>query len=262
MKSHESCSDTRERIPGPVLLALSVLLLLLAAGPAFARDLPFGPGERLSYTIRWLRIPVGEAVLSVGEAPDRPGLTFFFTARSFRLFDPFHRVRTTAFSIVDHELTRSLHYFKDQHEGGLHRAVEIDFDWSSGLAMVLTEGEPVRTMGLDEPLFDPLGLLYAFRSEMVHQGWERSFPVTDGMHMASSRSAVQWRGRVRVEAGEFDTFLIEQELPGIESIFLREEGAPILVWITADRRQVPVKLQTRTALGTISVELSSIDFGK
>ncbi|OQY07152.1 MAG: hypothetical protein B6I22_03595 [Desulfobacteraceae bacterium 4572_123] len=61
--------------------------------------------------------------------------------------------------------------------------------------------------------------------------------------------------RITVPAGTFDTYLIEPELKDVGGVFKKSKNAKIQLWITADRRRIPVKIKSKVIVGNFTGEL-------
>jgi hypothetical protein len=107
--------------------------------------------------------------------------------------------------------------------------------------------------------FDPLGVFYAFRLNPLTDNLEVEAPVTDGQKCVMGRARVIRREKVAVDAGAFDTFLIEPDLRHIGGIFKKSKGAKLLLWVTADDRRIVVKVKSKVAVGHFTAELVSME---
>jgi len=57
--------------------------------------------------------------------------------------------------------------------------------------------------------------------------------------------------------GTYDTFLIEPEIEHVGGVFEKSKNAKIQVWVTADRRRMPVKIKSKVVVGSFVGELVS-----
>ena len=187
---------TLQLVP-PVLPFLFLFLAFpvqaAGAGPAVA----FAPGERLTYEIRWMFVPAGEAVLevapmdTVGGAPARH---FVLTVRTNAFVDAFYKVRDRVEAWTDAGMNRSLRYRKHQQEGRHRiRDVRVDFDWQKGLATYTNRGEVRAPIPLPPGAFDPLAALYFTRRADLAPGTVVRRPVTDGKRTVEGRARVLGR---------------------------------------------------------------------
>ena len=101
---------------------------------SFASKIPFEPGERLEYSMKWGFIPVGHATLEV--LPKRMEgnescYVLSFSVRTNAFADKIYKVRTEIESVVNSTFTRSVSYSKRQREGSTQRDIEVKFDYQN-----------------------------------------------------------------------------------------------------------------------------------
>jgi hypothetical protein len=142
--------------------ALVRLLAVLAVAAAWAapapalEGLPFCPGERLVYTLRWAALTAGESsieVLPVADVDGEPALHFRMRAQTTEFVDFFYKVRDRVDAFTDTGLNRSLLYLKEQREGSYERDITVRFDWDRFKAQYsnLTNGPRVPSASTPTP---------------------------------------------------------------------------------------------------------------
>jgi hypothetical protein len=253
--------SSRRRALGQGLLLVSVLWAALA-GPAAAGDalFPFEPGERLTYVLKWEVVPAGEAVLEVlpmkridGEAV----FHFALTAKSFPIIDPFFKVRDRIEAFTDTRMTRSLLYKKDQHEGRTRRQVVVNFDWDRREARFANFDKQRKPIPVADGTFDPLAAFYFSRlfDLETHRLIER--PVSDGKRCVIGKLRVIKRENITIGNRVYDTFLVMPEMTHIRGVFEKSKEAGIKLWVSADHRRIPIRIESRVAVGRFVGELVS-----
>ncbi len=240
-------------------------LLLLVTPSAIAIDaidMPFGPGERLVFELRWGVIPAGEAVLEVlpiEEMNGEPAYHFVMTARTNSFVDVFYKVRDRIDSYTDTDLTHTLFYKKKQREGSTKRNITVQFDWEKKLVQYTKNNRSKDPVPVLPGAFDPLAVFYYSRLIELKSQAEIERPVTDGGKCVIGRAKVIRREKIRVPAGEYDTYLLEPELKHIKGVFEKSNDATIQLWITADNRRMPVKIKSKVVVGSFVGELVKVD---
>jgi hypothetical protein len=248
--------------PG-VLGRLLLLAAIAIAAPAPAAELPFAPGERLTFELRWLWIPAGTAVLEVmpvnGEA-GREMLHFRLSVRSNEVLDKVYMVRDRVDAFTDLTLSRSLAYTKRQHEGRTRRNVTVTFDWQRSQARYHTPSESRDPVALLPGTLDPLSVFYFARRFDLSAVTRMERPVTDGKKCVVGVGRVVARESIRLSNGmAYDTYRIEPDLKHIGGVFRKSPNAKIQLWVTADRRRIPVKIKSRVVVGSFIGELISAE---
>lgn len=221
---------------------------------------PFRAGEELVYRLKWLFIPAGEAalrVLPVERTGGKPAYHFLLTARSNAFIDPFYMVRDTVNAWADMAVSHSLGYEKHQREGRTHREVAVAFHWDLKQVVYSNFGRSRLPLPIRPGTLDPLSALYYIRGRELGVGDIIEKPVTDGKKCVIGRARVVGRETIRVAGKRYDTFRIEPELEHVGGVFEKSPNARILLWITADRYRIPVRISSRVAVGSFTGELVS-----
>ncbi|MBW1667015.1 MAG: DUF3108 domain-containing protein, partial [Deltaproteobacteria bacterium] len=110
---------------------------------AAENPLPFTPGEKLTFQVRWSFIPAAKAVLEIHPVEilnGRKAYHFTMISRTHSLVDIFYKVRDRIDSYTDAEMTHSLLYKKLQ-DGKRKRKVVVTFDWAKNLAQFSNFGQ-------------------------------------------------------------------------------------------------------------------------
>ena len=243
------------------LAALALLVLLLAAQPARA-EYPFAAGEKLSYDLYWTFVHAGTATLETlpgAEAEGRPALHIRALAKSTPFIDKFYRVRDEIQSWVDPGVTRALLYQKDQSEGDYVRHYLIRFNAQGNMAYRYSKGVLKNFVRTEQGTFDPLSMLFLFRTKPLALGYEFAAPVTDGDKAVVGKARVIKRETITTKAGEFDTFLVEPEVKEIGGVFRKSPDAKLQVWITTDARRIPVRVKSKVVVGSFYMDLTGYE---
>ncbi|GAB6175786.1 hypothetical protein JCM16814_06770 [Desulfobaculum senezii] len=243
--------------------ALALCIFLgSAAQSATAARLPFAPGEKLTYSLRWEAIPAGTATLEVlphTQVNDAPALHFRMKAWTNAFADIFYTVRDEVNAYTAPDLEKSVHYTQRQREGSYKRDITVSFLWETGQAQYANIINGPKDPILILPgTFDPLSVFYAFRRMPLKKGAQLYAPVTDGVKSVMGRATVLRRERLTVPAGTFDTWVVEPELRHIGGVFKKSKDARLLVWVTADERKIPVQVSSRVIVGRFFAVLTDI----
>ncbi|PKN07807.1 MAG: DUF3108 domain-containing protein [Deltaproteobacteria bacterium HGW-Deltaproteobacteria-8] len=243
------------------LAAFALLLVLLAAHPAQA-EYPFAAGEKLTYDLFWTFIHAGTATLETlpgTEAEGKPALHIRALAKSTPFIDKFYRVRDEIQSWVDPGVTRALLYQKDQSEGDYVRHYLIRFNPQGNMAFRYSKGALKNAVRTEPGTFDPLSMLFLFRTKPLALGYEFAAPVTDGDKAVVGKARVVKRETITTKAGEFDTFLVEPEVKEIGGVFRKSPDAKLQVWITTDERRIPVRVKSKVVVGAFYMDLTGYE---
>jgi hypothetical protein len=219
--------------------------------------LPFIYGEKLSFKVKWVFIPAGEAVLEVMSPEKLDGRTvnhFRMTARTYDYIDPIYKVRDQVDSITDIGMNHALQYLI-QAKGKEKKDVVVNFDWGKKQATFSDFGNKQPPISILPASFDPLSVFYAFRLFVLKEGAELKLAVSDGKKSIMGRAKVIKLEKVKVPAGTFKTYLVEPELEHIGGVFRKSKDAKLQIWVTADKSHIPVRIKSKVVVGSFIAEL-------
>lgn len=223
-------------------------------------SLPFNPGEKLTFALKWTFVPAGEAALEVLPIEIVNGIKsyhFLLTAQSNEFIDHFYKVRDRIDAYADIKMTRSILYKKKQLEGKTHRDIVVQYDWGEYKAQYSNFSEEQAHIDLLPGAFDPLSAFYYARLFDLKEDLIIERPVTDGKKCIIGKVTVIKRETIKLESGTYDTYLIEPEIKHIGGVFDKSKNAKIQLWVTADHRRIPVKIKSKVVVGSFTGELVS-----
>ena len=244
-----------------LLLSFLVLITSTASLHADPSNVPFHPGEKLTFILKWEMIPAGEASLEVLPMEILNGVRsyhFVMTAKTNNFIDVFYKVRDRIDAYTNAKVTRSLFYKKKQREGSHKRDVTVNFNWKKKEAQYTNFGKKEKTISILPGTFDPLSAFYYTRFIDMKANTFLERPVTDGKKIVKGRAYIKKRETIKVQSGTYDTFLIEPEIKDLGGVFKKSKNAKIQVWVTADHKHIPVKIKSKVVVGSFIAELVSV----
>ena len=240
-----------------IVIALITILGFSKGIKAAEKVIPFHTGERLTFEARWSFIPAGEVVLEVLTADTINGVKsyhFVMTSKTYPFIDLFYKVRDRIDAYTDKEMTHAILYRKKK-QGRSKRNAVVNFDWDKLEAQYSNFGNRTKPISILHGSFDPLSVFYFFRLHDLRVGAEIKAPVTDGKKCVIGKVKVIRREKVRVACGMFDTYVAEPELEHIGGVFEKSKDAKLKIWVTADERRIPVKVESKVIVGSFVAEL-------
>ncbi len=250
--------------PSYVLLYIIVLISVgsILATSAHSTPVPFKPGEKLTFELRWENVPAGQAqleVLPIKKVNGTPAYHFAMTARSNAFVDLFYKVRDRIDAFADIDMTRSVYYAKQQ-KGRRKKHEIVEFDWSERQAQYSSSKKTMEPIDLMPGSFDPLSAFYYTRTALLSGLKKMERPVTDGKKNIIGRARIVGRETLTLKNGAtFDTYCIEPEMEHISGVFEKSKDAKIQVWVTTDHNHIPVQIKSKVALGHFIGELISAE---
>jgi len=249
------------------LLTSSLLLLIIFFPTDYAfpcntkthaTDFPFSPGEKLTFKLKWCFVPAGEAVLEVLPIENISSIKayhFVLTVKTNQFFDAIYKIRDRIDSYTDIDMTRSILYKKRQAGLKHKRDVVVSFNWDINKAQYSNFGRKREPVSLLPGSFDPLSIFYYSRICDLKEKFILQRPVTDGKKCVIGSGEVIKREIIKLKSGKYDTYLLEPELKDIGGVFRKSKNATIKIWITADKRKIPVRIKSKVVIGSFVAEL-------
>jgi hypothetical protein len=218
---------------------------------------PFRAGESLRFMVQYGMIHAGTAWLEV------PETTAWNSHRVWRLvaraesnsfFSRFYRVRIRIESLWDQDARFSWHYFEDRHEGGHVSNDSMTYEPDSS-RMRYKNGQ---TFGVPGPVQDALSSFYLTRFEALPIGGRVAFEYHASRKTAVMEVLVLRREQVKTPAGRFDCVVIE---PLLKAGGIFKNNGRLRIWLTDDERRMPVKMESKVAIGSVKVVLQEVKTG-
>lgn len=229
--------------------ALTLPIVFLAMRPqAPSPRLPFLVGERLTYDAKVNAINAGKASLSVEGLETVRGVGTFHTIFDLRgrvLFKKFENHYESWFDTTSLVTMRLLQDADVDKHYEFYPAKKIYVKNNDGVE------HPSVSMPVDEASF-----LYFLRTVPLEVGTTMTLDRYYHAEKNPIQISVVRRERVKVPAGEFDAFVLK---PVIKSNGLFSVKSDAEVWIANDRAHTLLKLRSKLPLGTLYLELRTIE---
>ena len=243
-----------------IITAILTIFILNENIEAVEKDFPFYPGEKLTFQLKWTVVPAGEGTLEILPIETIKGVEayhFVLTAKSNSFIDYIYKVRDRIDAYTDIEMTHTILYKKKQREGKTKRDVVVNFNWDNNKAQYSTLKNVREPIDVLKGSFDPLSAFYYIRLFDLKENLIIERPVTDGKKCIIGKAFVIKRETLKLASGTYDTYLIEPEIKHVGGVFEKSKNAKIQVWVTADKRRIPVKIKSEVVVGSFVGELVS-----
>ena len=238
-----------------VLIVFTLTGLFVSTGAA--REMPFSAGEKFVYRAKWGVIYAGEAVIETLPSESMNGKTvlhFAMTTNTSESVARIYKSKQRQDSYVDGNFTHSVQYQK-RAMGSHPREVVVYFDWKLRQAVYVNFGEPEKPVTIVPGTFDPLSMFFVIRMGELKEGKIIEIPMTDGKKFIPVKALVSGREKIIVNSMEYDTYVV---VPNFDLTKAFDKNQPELkIWFTADKKHIPVKIQSRMKIGTFDLELVS-----
>jgi len=217
--------------------------------------------ETLTYTVEWRLITAGKAMMEWAQTRfgwqvnlhvESVGLV----SKLYKVVDDYNANLNPGLCTISSQLTA--------REGSRRRETRISYDYASRKANYL-ERDTARNAVLlkneiDVPacVHDVIGGLHLLRTLNIELGHSVMIPVSDGKKSVLAKVEAQQREDIKTPAGQFHTIRYEAYL--FDNVLYRR-SAHLNVWLTDDRRKLPVQIRVRMqfTIGTITLQLAKPD---
>ena len=235
--------------------------LLVCATLAFSQSNTLPAKETLYYSIDWRLFTAGKARVELTTTPQpRPGYQVNLRLEStgivsklFKVEDDYSANMSSAYCAQSLQMTT--------HEGSRLRETKIAFDAEAKKASYLERDRArnnaiVLSQETDIPpcVHDAIGGLFFIRTLNLEPGQSTQIPVSDGKKSVMVKVEAQAREDVKTPDGTFKTIRYEVYL--FDGVLYRR-SAHVNVWVSDDRRKLPVQIRVRMTftIGTITLLL-------
>lgn len=211
--------------------------------------------EKFSFDIYWLGIYVGNAIL---EAVNNAG-TVKITSQvhSAPFISTFYKVEDYAESQLINGMPS--HFRIKQQEGKYRSDKETIFDMDGRKVIFFnylkgTRAEHDIASGV---LWDVISGFYYLRTQLFEVGKTVYIDVFDSNKFLKAEVNVIRKEKVKFAGeGETDAVVIK---PALKSEGLFQNKGDILIWLTDDENKIPIRVETKVSIGTVTAELKQVE---
>jgi hypothetical protein len=213
--------------------------------------------EKLVYDLTWTGVKAGTAVLEL--VNDKDTIRVISTANSAPWVSVFYTVDDRVETILVKDKSKIFvgqpkNYRLKIREGRHRRDKEIVFDQAGHRAVFIDHlGKDRKEFVIQEDVFDPLSVLYYVRTMKLTVGKSVYVDIFDSKKLWNVEVQVLRKERISTIFGYTDTFVVKPLMKS-EGIFNRK--GEMFIWLTDDQKRIPVKMQTKVAVGAITATLT------
>ena len=227
-------------------------------------------GEKLTYTVRWLAVPVGTITIWVKEK------TFWQGRESYHLVadGQANKFLSTFYKVTDHyesywdvegRFSRRFEKKVQQRKYHANEVMSYDSDQKKAIYYAVEKNE-TKHYTIPGPVQDPLSAVYYFRTSIDPPDQKTQFLFNADEKNWEVQVQHLEQGILEVRnLGVFEAFLVEPTAKRIDSSDSKEKKEKpskvrVWIWFSADERRLPLLIRISAALvGEVSVQLEAIE---
>jgi len=239
-----------------MLFAFLGMTVLFVAVNVSAMTIP----EKLVYDLSWTGIKAGTATQEI--FTDKGDTKIISIARSADWISVFFPVEDRIESILsknpESKIGLPKMYSIKIREGKHRRDKEIHFNHAKGIAHYKDNlNGDKRELPISASTLDTLSSFYFVRTLKLEVGKSVYLTILDNMKTWTVEVQVLRKEKIKTALGTFDTIVIK---PLMKSEGIMDKKGEMVIWLTDDSRRLPVKMQTKVKVGSITATLVSGSF--
>ncbi|HEX2601745.1 MAG TPA: DUF3108 domain-containing protein [Gemmatimonadaceae bacterium] len=225
----------------------------VAASSVKRAAVPFGPGERMEYDVKFGALHVGSAHMEVVALDNIRGRAAWHTAFWVRGGNFLYRVNDVYESWMDAETLSSLRFVQDLEEGGKDTERRFEIYPERAIFIQTSKKPPKEEKSVSQPLDDG-SFLYFLRTIPLEVGKTYDFDRYFRPDRNPVRIKVVRKERVKVPAGTFNAIVVQ---PVIKTKGIFSENGHAEVWLSDDDRHIMLQLKSQLKFGSLNLYLKS-----
>lgn len=235
------------------LMLFAFLWLSLSIVPANASALTIP--EKLVYDLTWTGIKAGTATQEI--VVENGDIKITSIARSADWITVFFPVEDRIVSILstkpELKLGQSKSYSLKTREGSHRRDREVEFNHAKGIAYYKDNiNGDKRELPIVAATLDTLSSFYFVRTLNLEVGKSVFLTILDNLKTWNVEVKVLRKEKIKTSLGTFDTIVIK---PLMQSEGIIDRKGEMLIWLTDDKRLLPVKMKTKVKIGSVTATL-------
>ncbi|MGV1098776.1 DUF3108 domain-containing protein [Thiovibrio sp. JS02] len=252
----------RERLKRNVL-ALAVLCLLVHATASLARlaSLPdedllataYGGGEQLRYRVSWLGLTAGELFMEIRRLPgETEQYALEVIAKSAGLLAVFYPIEDRFLTIVEGRQRLPVLHEMDQREGRRENRKLTLYDQETYVVTYQKNEEEPEVYQLDGPAHNEFSSFFFLRALGFSDAAEIVVPTFADKKRHEVVVSLEGGEEIDTVFGRKKTVKVQ---PHLKFKGLYEKVGDPLIWLTDDARRIPVRIEARIVIGSLTSRL-------
>ncbi len=241
------------------ILITTALMLTTSAMALTPKQVPFGPGEQSLYEVSFLGVPAGIAQITVGLRTEQYGakvLPLVCVGQTTAALSDVFQIRDRFVSYFDPQAMKPVgaDYFIDENRTRRREKFRFNQEPLKAHANKKKEGQGAYDVSYDVPegTMDLAAAAFWLRGQPLVVGETREVPIFTGAKWYPMHVVVEGRETLTTKLGEVPVFRVS-----ITTDFQGNAATKgnIVVYYSADERQLPVRVRAEFVVGSAVAEL-------
>lgn len=251
-------------LPTPAPTPMALPPDIKAKVPAYKPGpIPFHDGEQLIYQASWVGIPAAQARLEFHqeEKKDQQRWLGEIWIETNPFADLFYKMRDYMKESMAADTLHSSGVYLVQDEKSRLNYYDVTIDRPAQM-VTMTKKNHKGTQSKEYIASDPWGPISAAMMALTQDfapGKTYAFDVFSGSQRYVFAFVVDKRETIHLGLGDFDAWKIVPDVWYVSDGELRSEARNTVLWISADRRHLPLRIQAQAYIGYVRADLISID---
>jgi Protein of unknown function (DUF3108) len=250
-------------LPTPVPTPMALPPEVKARVPAYKPGpIPFHDGEQLIYEASWVGIPAAQARIEFHKSRKDPsrwiGETWIQTSP---LADVFYKMRDYMRESMANDTLHTSGIYLVQHEKSRLNYYDVTIDRPAQL-VTMTKKNKKGTESKEYIASDPWGPISGAMMALTQNfepGKTYAFDVFSGSQRYVFAFVVEKREKIHLSIGDFDAWRVVPDVWYVSDGKLRSEAHGTVLWISADKRHLPLRIEAQAFIGYVRADLIKID---
>jgi hypothetical protein len=227
--------------------------------PAYAPGhIPFHPGQALLYKVTWEQLPVAFARISLRDDPrHKQEWLGEASVRTNKLVDVFYKLRAYLRDEFPVQSLASDEVYIHHNENGRVTDYSVTFDRGDGIVETTRrkhDHTEVKRFISRHPL-GPIAASLLAISQPIKTGESMTLDVFAATERYVVQFRVAGRGQIHLGADDISAFRVIPTILYVSNPKNHYKVRQAVVWISADERHVPLRIEADTFVGRIDIDL-------
>tara|TARA_B100001250_G_scaffold76976_1_gene63073 strand:+ start:477 stop:1184 length:708 start_codon:yes stop_codon:yes gene_type:complete len=205
--------------------------------------------EELIYLVGFRYFSAGNAYISINNDSLNGDSVYLLETfiKTNKFLDKFYKIRDKTSILIDPTNYSILKIDKDINEGNYKQKYSA---FNQGDTLLVWNNSNYK---INSPVYDPISFVYYLREKNLLLGDQFTFSSAGPKGIKIVEVNVTQKEHVSVPAGTFECLKIEPRSP-INNALLKNNGE-MKVWLSNDKKKIPVKIEMKTNVGNIIMKL-------